>query len=230
MKRILIIEDDKSIAELQRDYFEINQFEVEISNDGLLGLSKIKEKFDLIILDIMLPGMDGYEILKKIRETSDIPVLMVTARKEEIDLIRGLGLGADDYITKPFSPSELVARVKAHIVKYDRIKASGNEISRNAIIHINGMEIDKDSRRVFINGIEVFLAQKEYELLLFLSQNPNRVYSKDELFERIWGLDSLGDVATVTVHVARLREKIEQNPSKPQYVETVWGAGYRFRV
>jgi two-component system OmpR family response regulator len=229
MKNILIVEDDKSIAELQRDYLEINQFKVEICNEGICALTKIKEDYDLIILDVMLPGVDGFELLKKIRETKDIPVLMVTARREEIDLVRGLGLGADDYITKPFSPSELVARVKAHIAKYDRIKASGNLDKKKTVLTINGLEIDKESRRVHINAKEVFLAQKEYELLLFLAQNPNRVFSKDELFERIWGLDSLGDVATVTVHVARLREKIETNPSKPQYVETVWGAGYRFK-
>jgi len=178
----------------------------------------------------MLPGIDGFEILKRIRDTKDIPILLVSAKKEEIDKIRGLGLGADDYITKPFSPGELVARVNAHISKYERLKSKYSDKSQNETITVRGLEIQKDSRRVFVNGKEVNMAQKEYELLLFLVQNPNRVFGREELFERIWGLDSLGDTATVTVHIARIREKIETDPSNPQYVETVWGAGYRFRV
>ncbi|NLP14491.1 MAG: response regulator transcription factor [Clostridium sp.] len=229
MKKILIIEDDESIGELLRDYLEINGFSVHICMDGMDGLKRINsEEFDLLILDIMLPGMDGFEILKKIRDEKDIPVLIVSAKKEEFDKIHGLRLGADDYITKPFSPGELVARANAHIAKYERLK---NKYSNKiASLTIRGLEIQKDSRRVFVNGNEVNLAQKEFDVLLFLAQNPNRVFSKDELFDKIWGLDAIGDVATVTVHIGRIREKIEADPSNPQYIETVWGAGYRFRT
>lgn len=231
MKKILIVEDDQSIAELQRDYLEMSGFSVEICNDGKTGLRNIENgDYDLLILDIMLPGMDGLEILRRIRDTQDIPILLVSAKKEEIDKIRGLGLGADDYLTKPFSPSELVARVKAHIAKYERLKNRYGNGNREAVQSIRGLEVQKDSRRVFVDSREVNLAQKEFDLLLFLFQNPNRVFGRDELFEKIWGLDSLGDVATVTVHIARIRDKIEADPSNPQYIETVWGAGYRFRV
>ncbi len=232
MKRILIVEDDSSIAELERDYLEVAGFEVTLSTDGVEGLRAIQNnEFDLIILDIMLPGLDGLEILKSMKEDKDIPVLLVSAKKEEIDKIKGLSLGADDYITKPFSPGELVARVKAHIENYERLKERFNAgIKKRQSITIRGLKIEKDSRRVFVNHQEVNLAQKEFDLLLYLAQNPNRVFGREELFERIWGLESLGDSATVTVHIARIREKTEIDPSKPQYIETVWGAGYRFRV
>ncbi|HOM03228.1 MAG TPA: response regulator transcription factor [Acetivibrio sp.] len=230
MRKILIVEDDESIGELLRDYLEINGFSVDICTDGVDGLKCIQHgEYDLLILDIMLPGMNGYEILKRIRDEKDIPVLIVSAKKEEFDKIRGLKLGADDYITKPFSPGELVARVNAHIAKYERLKNKfGN--NNSASITIRGLEIQKDSRRVFVNGKEVNLAQKEFDILLFLAQNPNRVFSREELFDRIWGVDSLGDAATVTVHIGRIREKIEPEPSNPQYIETVWGAGYRLRT
>ena len=231
MKRILIVEDDNSIAELQKDYLEINGFSVEVCQDGMMGLKRIQESdYDLLILDIMLPGIDGFEILRRIRATKDIPVLLVSAKKEEIDKIRGLGLGADDYITKPFSPGELVARVNAHITKYERLKNKYGSTNNNSVLTIRSLEIQKDSRRVFVSGKEVNLAQKEFEVLLFMAQNPNRVFGREEIFERIWGLDSLGDASTVTVHVARIRDKIEADPSNPQYIETVWGAGYRFKV
>lgn len=231
MKKILIVEDDQSIGELEKDYLEINGFSVKICQEEVSGLNCIKEEeFDLLILDIMLPGIDGFEILKRVRDTKDIPILLVSAKKEEIDKIRGLGLGADDYITKPFSPGELVARVNAHISKYERLKSKYSNEIQTETFTVRGLEIQKDSRRVFVNGKEINMAQKEYELLLFMIQNPNRVFGREELFERIWGLDSLGDAATVTVHIARIREKIESDPSNPQYIETVWGAGYRFRV
>jgi len=178
----------------------------------------------------MLPGVDGFEILRKIRDTKDIPILLVSAKKEEIDKIRGLGLGADDYITKPFSPGELVARVNAHLGKYERLKNKYRNSGPSNVLQVRGLEIQKDSRIVSVNEKEVSLAQKEFDLLLFMAMNPNRVFSKEELFEKIWGLDSLGDTATVTVHIARIREKIEADPSNPQYIETVWGAGYRFRI
>jgi DNA-binding response OmpR family regulator len=179
----------------------------------------------------MLPGIDGLEILRSMKEHKDIPVLLVSAKKEEIDKIKGLSLGADDYITKPFSPGELVARVKTHLENYERIKHRFNEgVMKRNTLTIRGLKIEKDSHRVFVLGREVSLAQKEFGLLLYLAQNPNRVFGREELFERVWGLDALGDSATVTVHIARIREKIESDPSNPQYVETVWGAGYRFRV
>lgn len=229
MKKILIIEDDSSIAELQKDYLELDEFKVTICTDGIRGLDTLnKEDFDLLILDIMLPKIDGYTILRNIRDKKDIPVLLVSARKEEIHKIKGFTLGADDYITKPFSPSELVARVKSHIRNYERIK--NKFVKKRSCISIRGLEIFKDSRQVFVNGNEVDLAQKEFELLAYMAENPNRVFSRENLFEKIWGLDSLGDNATVTVHIRRIREKIETIPSDPQYIETVWGAGYRIRV
>lgn len=231
MKKILIIEDDQSIAELQKDYLEIEGYEVDIVSDGKKGASLIKENiYDLVLIDIMLPGADGYEILKMIRDLVDIPLLLVSARKEDSDKIRGLGLGADDYITKPFSPGELIARVRAHILRYERMKNRYAKDEKMSGIFVRGLEIQKESRRVFVNGKETALTQKEYELLLFLMQNPNRVFGKEELFEKIWGYDSLGDATTVTVHIARIREKIEADTKEAKYIQTVWGAGYRFRA
>ncbi|RMC92340.1 DNA-binding response regulator [Clostridium autoethanogenum] len=230
MKKILIIEDDVSLAELIRDYLELENFEVVICTNGIEGLNNFKEnKFDLLILDIMLPQIDGFSILHSIQEEKEIPVLLVSAKKEEIDKIKGLTLGADDYITKPFSPSELVARVKSHIKNYEKIKGKFVKPSKNNII-IRGLEINQNCRQVFVNGKEVNLAQKEFEILSYLAQNPNRVFSKEDLFEKIWGLDAIGDTSTVTVHIGRIREKIESSPSNPQYIQTVWGAGYRLRV
>lgn len=229
MKKILIIEDDISIAELERDYLEINGFMVEIENSGDGGLTKaLKQEYDLIILDLMLPRVDGFEICRQIRNKRNTPILMVSAKKEDIDKIRGLGLGADDYMTKPFSPSELVARVKAHISRYERLTGGSN--IKKEIIEFRGLVIDESSRRVFLNDKEIVLTAKEFDLLLYLASNPNRVFSKDELFEKIWGADSQGDLATVTVHIRKLREKIERDPSNPQYIETIWGAGYRFEI
>lgn len=231
MKRILIVEDDRSIASLQKDYLELSGYSVTIVNSGAEGLKALKaEEFELVILDIMLPGMDGFEVLRTIREQDDIPVLLVSARAEEIYKINGLGLGADDYITKPFSSGELVARVNAHLKKYERMKERFGKGNEGPKLQVRGLEIQKDSRRVFVNGKEVTMAAKEFDLLLFLFQHANRVFGKEELFERIWGMDALGDASTVTVHIARIREKIEQNPSKPQYIGTVWGSGYRFIV
>lgn len=229
MKKILIIEDELSIAELERDYLEIEGFSIDIEQRGSLGLDRLKgERYDLVILDLMLPDVDGFEICRQIRTEQDIPIIMVSAKKEDVDKIRGLGLGADDYITKPFSPGELVARVKAHLARYERL--SGRREEKKEEIRIRGLYIDKTSRRVYVNNVEVSLTVKEYELLVLLASNPNRVFSKGEIFERIWGLDSLGDVATVTVHIGRLREKIEMVPANPQYIETVWGVGYRFKM
>jgi len=225
MPRILIIEDDPEIAALERDYLQMAGFETDIASSGSAGLSAASSA-DLVILDIMLPGMDGFSVLKKLRETNDIPVILLSALGEDIDKIRGLGLGADDYIQKPFSPGELVARVRAHLSRFERLTAK----AKSPRLAVRGLEIDREDRRVHVHGKERNLTPKEFDILLFLMENPNRVYSKDELFERVWGLEALGDGDTVVVHVRRLREKIEPEPQNPQYVETVWGAGYRFRV
>lgn len=229
MKRILIVEDEESIAELEKDYLELSGFEVEIENEGDEGLKKaLDEEYDLFILDLMLPGIDGFEICRKIREKKNTPIIMVSAKKEDIDKIRGLGLGADDYITKPFSPSEMVARVKAHLARYDRLIGSG--MPSNEIVEIRGLKIDKTARRVWVNGEEKNFTTKEFDLLTFLAQNPNHVFTKEELFSNIWDMESIGDIATVTVHIKKIREKIEYNTAKPQYIETIWGVGYRFKV
>lgn len=229
MSRILIIEDEEAIAELEKDYLELSGFQVEIEHDGKKGLARaLKEEFDLYILDLMLPGADGFEICHQIRAEKNTPVLMVSAKKEDIDKIRGLGLGADDYITKPFSPSELVARVKAHMARYDRLVGSGMPV--NDIVEIRGLKIDKTARRVWINGEEKNFTTKEFDLLCFLAQNPNHVYTKEQLFSAIWDMESIGDIATVTVHIKKIREKVEFNTAKPQYIETIWGVGYRFKM
>lgn len=229
MAKILIIEDETAIAELEKDYLELSDFEVVLEQDGSSGAARaIDEDFDLIILDLMLPGMDGFDICKLIRETKNTPIIMVSAKKEDIDKIRGLGLGADDYMTKPFSPSELVARVKAHMARYERLTTS--TVPENKIIEMRGLKIDKTARRVYVNGEEKAFTTKEFDLLTFLAENPNHVYTKEELFKEIWEMESIGDIATVTVHIKKIREKIEDSSSKPQYIETIWGVGYRFKV
>ena len=229
MSKVLIVEDEESIAEIEKDYLELSGFSVVIEKDGTVGMAKaLGEDFDIIILDLMLPGSDGFEICKRVREVKNTPIILVSAKKEDIDKIRGLGLGADDYITKPFSPSELVARVKAHLSRYDRLVSTAK--SENEIVEIRGIKVDKTARRVFVNGEERVFTTKEFDLLTFLAQNPNRVYTKDELFREIWDMESIGDIATVTVHIKKIREKIEFDTSKPQYIETIWGVGYRFKV
>ena len=230
MSKILIVEDEVSIAELERDYLELSGFEVEIETDGVVGLERaLKEDFNMYILDLMLPGVDGVEICRQIRETKNTPFLMVSAKKDDIDKRRGLGLGADDYITKPFSPSELVARVKAHLARYERLIGSSTA-PENDIIEIRGIRIDKTARRVWVNDEEKQFTTKEFDLLSFLAQNPNHVFTKEELFRQIWDMESIGDIATVTVHIKKIREKIELDTAKPQYIETIWGVGYRFKV
>ena len=227
MKKILIIEDDLSIAELERDYLEAEGFENEIIQNGAEGLKKaLNDEYDLIVLDLMLPDMDGFSICRKLRKEKNIPILMVTARKEDIDKIRGLGLGADDYITKPFSPGELVARVKSHLNRYERLTGS---MKRNQSISIRGLKIDYDYRQVLLNEKEISLTGKEFDILYMLVSNPNRVYTKEEIFEKVWG-ETYGDISTITVHIRKIREKIEYDPSSPQYIETVWGVGYRFSI
>lgn len=229
MSKILIIEDEEVIADLERDYLELSGFEVEITNNGKDGLDKaMTGDFSLVILDLMLPEIDGFEVCKKIRQEKNIPIIMVSAKKDDIDKIRGLGLGADDYMTKPFSPSELVARVKAHLNRYDRLVGSTQK--KNDLIEIRGLQIDKVARRVWVDSEEKAFTSKEFDLLAFLAENPNRVFSKEELFREIWDMDSIGDIATVTVHIKKIREKIEYDSANPQYIETIWGVGYRFKV
>lgn len=228
MNKILIIEDDPDIAEIERDYLQINGLESDVADNGIKGIELEKQnKYRLILLDLMLPGIDGFTVCKKLREITDAPILIVTARKEDIDKIRGLGLGADDYIEKPFSPNVLVARIKANLSQYDRLKNEGEK--KRSVIEIGQYSINTETHRVFKNGNEIELKNKEYELFLFLVMNADIVFDRETLYERIWGVDSLGDTATVAVHINRLREKLEDDPSKPKHILTVWGAGYRFR-
>lgn len=230
MSKILIIEDEEAIADLEKDYLELSDFKVVIAADGIEGEKKaLSEDFDLVVLDLMLPGKDGFEVCKSIREKKNLPIIMVSAKKDDIDKIRGLGLGADDYMTKPFSPSELVARVKAHLARYERL-VNTNAKPENKIIEIRGLKIDKTARRVWVDGEEKQFTTKEFDLLTFLAENPNHVFTKDELFTEIWDMESIGDIATVTVHIKKIREKVEFDSSNPQYIETIWGVGYRFKM
>ena len=225
---ILIIEDEESIAEIEKDYLELNMCDVTVCNDGSMGLEcALNNNFDLILCDIMLPGLDGIEIVRRVREKSNVPIILVSAKREELDKIKGLQTGADDYITKPFSPNELVARVRAHIARFRRLTSETHET--NDLIEIRDLKIDKTDRRVYVKNEEKTFTTKEFELLTFLAEHPNRVYSKDDLFKEIWDMDSVGDIATVTVHIKKVREKIEVDTSDPQYIETIWGVGYRFR-
>lgn len=230
MSKILIVEDEEAIADLERDYLELSGFTVEVATDGDIGLQKaLNEDYDLLILDLMLPGTDGIRYLPSGgRDVKNTPIVMVSAKKDDIDKIRGLGLGADDYMTKPFSPSELVARVKAHLARYDRLTGSAAE--KNKVIEIRGLKIVTTARRVWVNGEERTFTTKEFDLLTFLASHPNHVYSKEELFREIWDMESIGDIATVTVHIKKIREKVEVDTSNPQYIETIWGVGYRFKV
>jgi Response regulators consisting of a CheY-like receiver domain and a winged-helix DNA-binding domain len=234
MARILIVEDEDEIAMLEKDYLEVNGFMTEIVSDGKLALERVVNgSYDLMILDIMLPGMNGYEICRKVRDKIDIPILMVTAKTESIDKIRGLGLGADDYIAKPFDPAELVARVKSHLGRFQRLtqtKVNGLNHEEKGVISVGELRIHVNSWKVYKGSEEIKLPNKEFELLKFLAMNPNIVFSKEQIFERIWGYDYIGDAATVTVHVNRIRDKIEEDTNNPRYIETIWGAGYRFNL
>ena len=228
IQKILIIEDDLLVAELERDYLEAAGFETEICTNGTEGMHQAQKNiYALLLLDVMLPSTDGWTVCREIRKTSNMPIIMVTARKEDIDKIRGLGLGADDYIVNPFSPSELVARVQAHIRMHERLLQSAQPAPEQKI-HIRNLEIFLSQRKVLINGEEILFKNKEFELLVFLASHPDIVFSKETLLDRIWGEDSLSDTATVTVHINRIREKIEKNQGKPEYIQTVWGTGYRF--
>ena len=231
MAKILIIEDEKEIADLEKDYLEMNNFEVETFDRGDDGLeAAMNNDYDLVVLDLMLPGTDGFDICRKVRAEKNIPIIMVSAKKDDIDKIRGLGLGADDYMTKPFSPGELVARVKAHLAQYERLVGAGKRKSENDLIEIRGIKIDKTARRVFVDGEEKIFTTKEFDLLSFLAENPNKVYTKDDLFRTIWGMESVGDIATVTVHIKKIREKLGDVSGDSKYIETIWGVGYRFKL
>ena len=231
MNRILIVEDELSIAELERDYLIMNGFTVITEGNGSEGLKKaLEESWDLVILDLMLPGVNGFDICRKIRDEKNIPIIMVSARKDDFDKIRGLGLGADDYMTKPFSPGELVARVKAHLDRYQRLTSMNESEAESEIIQIRGLKIDKNARRVWVDGEEKAFTSREFDLLYFLASHPDHVYTKDELFKEIWGMESLGDIATVTVHIKKIREKLGEKSSDPKYIETMWGVGYRFKI
>jgi len=229
MENILIIEDQQSIAELIKDYLEINNFGVDIKNNGLEGLEEALSKdYDLILLDLMLPDLDGFEICKKIRKEKNIPIIIISARGEDIDKIRGLGLGADDYISKPFSPNELVARVKAHLSRFNRLTGK-TEKTKNEI-SIKNLTINQIARRVYLDNKEITFTTKEFEILNFLASHPNIVFSKERLYERIWGDDSYGDITTIAVHIKKIRDKIEKDPQKPRFIDTLWGSGYRFNA
>ena len=232
MKKILIIEDELQIAELEKDYLELSDFDVTIETDGVEGEKEaMSGKYDLLILDLMLPDRDGFEICRRFRDHFQQPVIMLSAKKEDIDKIRGLGIGANDYMTKPFSPSELVARVKAHLSRYDALVNQTVEKNiENEIIETGELRIDKTARRVFIRNQEKSFTTKEFDLLYFLAKNPDHVFPKEELFQKIWGFTSVGDIATVTVHIKKIREKVEKDTSNPEYIETIWGVGYRFKV
>jgi DNA-binding response OmpR family regulator len=229
MRKILIIEDQQSIAELERDYLEINGFQVDIKNNGREGLVQaLKNNYDLILLDLMLPDMNGFDICKKIRKEKNIPILIISAKGEDIDKIRGLGLGADDYVSKPFSPSELVARVKAHLSQFDRLTNQQGELTKE--IHIQDLTINETARQVYLNEKKIILTTKEFDILNFLASHPNVVFNKETIYDRIWGEDSYGDIATIAVHIKKIRSKIEKDPQRPRYIETLWGSGYRFNI
>lgn len=227
MKKILIIEDDETIGEVERDYLEMAGFEVVLIQNGKEGLHEaIISTYDLYIIDVMLPEINGLEIVKKLRQTIDKPIILVTAKCEEADKIRGFSLGIDDYVTKPFSPAELVARTKAHIHRYDTLKQLPTD-NKEVHIEIRGLLINIAHRQVFMNGHIIDLTPKEYDILVLLSSTPNKVFTKEEIFQKIWGFNSNHDIPTLTVHIRKLREKLEFKPSKPEYILTVWGVGYK---
>lgn len=226
-RKVLIVEDDENILQLEKDYLEASNFVVDTATNGIEGLNKATDnQYDLLLLDVMLPGVDGLVICSEIRKTSNVPILFASAKGDDMDKIRGLGLGADDYIVKPFSPGELVARVIAHIKRYERLTASNEEISD--IINIGNLKIDKRARQLFINGEEIMLTNKEFDLVATLAEKPNTVFNKDELFNKIWRYDSMGDTSTVTVHVNRVRDKVRAIDPESPYINTIWGKGYRF--
>ncbi|WP_297021880.1 response regulator transcription factor [uncultured Dialister sp.] len=226
-KRILIVEDDDDIASIEKDYLEVSGYQVTVEENGTAGLTEaLTGDYDLILLDVMLPGMDGFQIVRKLRDKVDIPIMMVTAKRTDIDKIRGLGFGADDYIEKPFSPGVLVAKVKSQLAQYERLKGKPEDRKR---ITISGITLESDTHRIWVRGEEKVLPNKEFQLLEFLMVHADVVYSRETLYTRIWGMDSLGNTATVPVHINRLREAVEEDPSNPKHILTIWGVGYKFK-
>ncbi len=226
MAKILIAEDDSEIAMLERDYLEIEGYEICVADNGQQAATEaLNGSYDLILLDLMLPGCNGYDVCRLIRDRIDVPILMVTARSESVDKIRGLGLGADDYIPKPFDPAELVARVKAHLSRYARLTGGGQ--AEAEVIDLGSIQILPRSWKVIKGGQEIKMPNREFALLKYLAEHPNTVFSKEKLFEIIWGYEYVGDSATVTVHIGRIRDKVEDDPAHPRLIETIWGAGYR---
>ena len=231
-EKILVIDDEEDLNLIVCDYLKNEQYDVESSLDGQDGLFKFgKFKPDLVILDIMLPKIDGMEVCRSIRSESKVPIIMLSAKNGDMDKILSLGLGADDYITKPFSPGELVARVKAHLRRYSCF--SGNQGKKNSqgikdILDFGDLVINNSSYTVTFKGKNVVLAAKEFELLSFLAANPYQVFTREQLYDRIWGFSDYGDITTVTVHIRKIREKIEESPAYPVYIKTVWGVGYKF--
>lgn len=226
-KRILIVEDDDDIASIEKDYLEVSGYQVTVEENGTAGLTEaLTGDYDLILLDVMLPGMDGFRIVRKLRDKVDIPIMMVTAKRTDIDKIRGLGFGADDYIEKPFSPGVLVAKVKSQLAQYERLKGKLEDRKR---ITISGITLEFDTHRIWVRGEEKVLPNKEFQLLEFLMVHADVVYSRETLYTRIWGMDSLGNTATVPVHINRLREAVEEDPANPRHILTIWGVGYKFK-
>ena len=227
-KKILIIEDDDDIASIEQDYLEVSGYEVKVEENGTRGLTEaMTGDYDLILLDVMLPGMDGFQICRKLRDKIDVPIMMVTAKRTDIDKIRGLGFGADDYIEKPFSPGVLVAKVKSQLAQYERLKGKPHE---KKCITIGDISLESDTHRVFVRGQEKVLPNKEFKLLEFLMLHADVVHSRETLYTRIWGMDSLGNTATVPMHINRLREAVEEDPADPKHILTIWGVGYKFKV
>ena len=227
--KILLVEDDPEISTMLKTFLSTENYEIITASDGEMACRKFyEEEYSLVLLDLMIPKISGMNVMKKIRESSTVPIIILSAKDTDSDKALGLGLGADDYMTKPFSPSELVARVKAHMARYDRLVGSNQK--SNDVIEIRGIRIDKTARRVIVDGVEKAFTGKEFDLLTFLAEHPNHVYTKEELFREIWDMDSIGYIATVTVHIKKIREKIEYDSAKPQYIETIWGVGYRFKV
>ena len=226
-KRILMVEDDDDIASIEKDYLEVSGYQVTVEENGTAGLTEaLTGDYDLILLDVMLPGMDGFQIVRKLRDKVDIPIMMVTAKRTDIDKIRGLGFGADDYIEKPFSPGVLVAKVKSQLAQYERLKGKPEDRKR---ITISGITLESDTHRIWVRGEEKVLPNKEFQLLEFLMVHADVVYSRETLYTRIWGMDSLGNTATVPVHINRLREAVEEDPANPRHILTIWGVGYKFK-
>lgn len=230
MKRILIIEDDRNIAALERDYLEIEGFSVDVYYTGEDGLDASKQKpFDLFIVDVMLPGMDGFEVVRALRERHETPIFLVTAKDTDIDKVRGLGIGADDYVTKPFSPNELVARVKTHLKRYERLTklSQGEGIKEEKAINIGDLVLNIATHSASYKGVDINFSVKEYQILQLLASHPERVFSKIEIYNRIWGEDFYGDTSTVAVHMKKIREKLAIPKNQKQLIETIWGVGYK---